>query len=61
MSGVLVDGSIHLAQGTLAAMLGVQRPSLNKILKDFERDGLITIRYAGIGVANADGLRARAA
>ncbi|MCH9722671.1 MAG: Crp/Fnr family transcriptional regulator [Actinomycetia bacterium] len=56
-----VDGSIHLAQGTLAAMLGVQRPSLNKILKDFERDGLITIRYAGIGVANADGLRARAA
>jgi CRP/FNR family transcriptional regulator, cAMP and macrophage regulator len=32
-----VDGTVQLAQRTLAAMLGVQRPSLNKILKDFER------------------------
>jgi Mn-dependent DtxR family transcriptional regulator len=29
-------------------MLGVQRPSLNKILKEFERAGLIEVRYAAI-------------
>ncbi|EUA85315.1 putative transcriptional regulatory protein [Mycobacterium ulcerans str. Harvey] len=33
------EGSVQLAQRTLSAMLGVQRPSLNKILKGFERDG----------------------
>ncbi|MGP4026258.1 hypothetical protein [Actinomadura sp. 3N407] len=27
-------------------MLGVQRPSLNKVLKDLERDSLIAVRYA---------------
>ena len=42
--------SFDAAQRTLAAMLGVQRPSLNKILKDFERDGLITTGYAAIDI-----------
>jgi hypothetical protein len=28
----------------------VQRPSLNKVLKDFERDRLITVRYAAVDV-----------
>jgi CRP-like cAMP-binding protein len=55
-----VDGSVQLAQRTLAAMLGVQRPSLNKILKEFERDGLITIHYAGIEIVDAAGLRGKA-
>jgi len=54
------DGSVELAQRTVAAMLGVQRPSLNKILKEFERDGLITIRYAGIAIIDPEGLRAKA-
>src|SRR6266581_798159 len=45
-----VDGRVELPQRTLAAMLGVQRPSLNKILKDLERDGLIRISYAAIEV-----------
>jgi CRP/FNR family transcriptional regulator, cAMP and macrophage regulator len=40
----------QLAQRTLAAMLGVQRPSLNKVLKDFGRDRLITVRYAAVDV-----------
>ena len=31
-------------------MLGVQRPSLNKVLKDFERDRLITVRNAAVDV-----------
>lgn len=55
-----LDGSVPLAQRTLAAMLGVQRPSLNKILKEFERQGLIAIHYAGIDLTNTDGLLAKA-
>lgn len=54
------EGSVELAQRTVAAMLGVQRPSLNKILKEFEREGLIAIRYAGIAILDTDRLRARA-
>ncbi|MFC4377344.1 Crp/Fnr family transcriptional regulator [Nocardia halotolerans] len=52
-----VDGSVQLAQRTLAAMLGVQRPSLNKILKEFERDGLIRLGYGAIDIVDADRLR----
>ncbi len=51
-----VDSRVLLPQRTLAAMLGVQRPSINKVLKDFERDGLIAIRYATIELLNTDGL-----
>ncbi|QIS19930.1 Crp/Fnr family transcriptional regulator [Nocardia terpenica] len=53
-----VDGSVQLAQRTLAAMLGVQRPSLNKILKEFERDGIIEIGYAALEIKDPDRLRA---
>lgn len=55
-----VDGSVELAQRTLAAMLGVQRPSLNKILKELERDRLIAIHYAGIDILDAERLRNKA-
>jgi CRP-like cAMP-binding protein len=54
-----VDGSVQLAQRTLAAMIGVQRPSLNKVLKDFERVGLIAIHYAGIDLVDIEGLKAK--
>lgn len=54
------DGSVELAQRTLAAMLGVQRPSLNKILKDFEREHLIAIRYAAVDILDVAGLARRA-
>jgi CRP-like cAMP-binding protein len=45
-----VQGRVEVPQRTLAAMLGVQRPSLNKVLKDLERDGLIRIGYGSIEV-----------
>lgn len=48
-----VDATIQLPQRTLAAMLGVQRPSLNKVLKELERDGLIAVRYATIEILDA--------
>lgn len=56
-----LDGRVPLAQRTLAAMLGVRRPSLNKILKEFEREGLITIHYAGIDLVDTAGLSSKAA
>lgn len=55
-----VDGQVPLPQRTLAAMLGAQRPSLNKILKELERDGLIGVRYAAIDILDTEGLSRRA-
>jgi CRP-like cAMP-binding protein len=55
-----VDGRVELPQRTLAAMLGVQRPSLNKVLKDLEHDGLIRISYSVIEVVDRAKLAARA-
>jgi hypothetical protein len=37
-------------------MPGVQRPSLNNVLKDFERDRLITVRFAAVDVLDPDRL-----
>lgn len=51
-----VDGDVMLPQRTVAALLGVQRPSLNRILKDFERRGLIEVGYGSIAVRDAAGL-----
>jgi CRP-like cAMP-binding protein len=50
------DFVVRLPQRTLAAMLGVQRPSLNKVLKELEREGLIAVRYATIEVLDSFGL-----
>lgn len=48
-----VDGEVLLPQRTVAAMIGVQRPSLNKVLKDFERRGLINVGYGAITIRDA--------
>lgn len=53
-------GTVTYAQGTLAAMLGLRRPTLNHILKGFERDGLLSIGYRQIRLLSADRLRERA-
>jgi CRP/FNR family transcriptional regulator, cAMP and macrophage regulator len=50
LAGEATDGRVTLPQRTLAAMLGVQRPSLNKVLKELERGGLIRIGYAAIDI-----------
>ena len=52
-------GRVGLPQRTLAAMLGVQRPSLNKVLKELERDGLIRVGYAAIDIVDRGGLTRR--
>lgn len=61
LAGLLVDesedGTVELPQRTLAAMLGVARPSLNKVLKELERRGLVALGYASIRLLDEDGLR----
>ncbi|MFV2196493.1 Crp/Fnr family transcriptional regulator [Nocardiopsis sp. LOL_012] len=47
---------VPLPQRTLAAMLGVRRPSLNRVLKRLERERLIEMRYAAIEILDPDGL-----
>lgn len=42
------EGVVALSQQILAAMLGARRPSVNKILKDFESRGLIELGYREI-------------
>jgi CRP-like cAMP-binding protein len=53
------DGLVPLPQRTLAAMLGLQRPSLNKLLRDFERQGLIELGYRSVRILDLQGLRRR--
>jgi CRP-like cAMP-binding protein len=55
-----IDERVLLPQRTLAAMLGVQRPSLNKVLKDLEKRGLINLGYGRIEIKDAKGLEALA-
>ncbi|MGH2751846.1 MAG: Crp/Fnr family transcriptional regulator [Actinomycetota bacterium] len=49
-------GRVPLPQRTLAAMLGVRRPSQNKVLKDLEKRGFIALGYGRIEIADEDGL-----
>lgn len=56
-----VDDKIRLPQRTLAAMLGVQRPPLNKALKQLERDGVVQVGYREVTIVERDGLERIAA
>jgi CRP-like cAMP-binding protein len=51
------DQVVPLPQRTLAAMLGVQRPSLNKVLKQFERHGLLAVGYRSIRILDGAALQ----
>jgi len=52
-----VEGQVQFPQRTLAAMLGVRRPALNKALKDLERRELIAVSYRMISLQQPDGLQ----
>ena len=51
-------GHIALSQATLAAMLGAQRPSVNKVLGELGAAGLIEVSYRNIRVVDIDKLAA---
>jgi CRP-like cAMP-binding protein len=53
-------GAVEVPQQTLSEMIGVCRPSLNKVLKEFERLGLIRLRYGAVDILDRYGLAQRA-
>ncbi|MEV6055845.1 Crp/Fnr family transcriptional regulator [Streptomyces sp. NPDC052107] len=53
------DGAVTCAQTTLAAMLGLRRPTLNRVLKELEQDGLVLVGYRRVDLLAPDRLRRR--
>jgi CRP-like cAMP-binding protein len=51
------DGSVALPQESLSALLGVRRPSLNKVLRDLERQGVVGLSYRRVDVIDRAALR----
>lgn len=49
-----VDGRVRLTQQTLAAMLGVHRPSTNRVLREFEGRGIVDLHYGEITIRHPD-------
>ena len=45
-----------LAAGDVAALLGVRRPSLNKILREFERAGVVELSYRCVDIVDRPSL-----
>lgn len=45
-----VDGVVSLPQATVAALLGVRRPSVNRVLRKFARGGLVEISYGKVQI-----------
>ncbi|MGB3828880.1 MAG: helix-turn-helix domain-containing protein, partial [Ornithinimicrobium sp.] len=51
-----VDHVVSLPQTTVAALLGVRRPSVNRVLRTFARSGLVEIRYGSVQILDAQAL-----
>ena len=56
LAGLLLDeerdDSVALPQESLAALLGVRRPSLNKVLRELEREGVVGLSYRCVDIAD---------
>lgn len=55
-ASVAGDGSVIIRQDELAAIVGIARQTLNRHLKTFEREGLVTVAYARIRILDLAGL-----
>jgi Mn-dependent DtxR family transcriptional regulator len=51
------EGEVALPQESLAALLGVRRPSINKVLRTLERRNLIRTSYGKVELIDPDALR----
>ena len=47
---------VSLPQTTVAALLGVRRPSVNRVLRKFARGGLVEISYGRVQILDAAAL-----
>lgn len=55
-----VDDVVVLPQTTVAALLGVRRPSVNRVLRDLARRGLVEISYGKVHIVDRSALGAAA-
>lgn len=55
------DGRLRLPQRTMAQMLGVQRTSVNKSLKDLQQEDVVELGYGSVILKDRDALAAMAA
>jgi CRP-like cAMP-binding protein len=55
-----VDDVVALPQMTVAALLGVRRPSVNRVLRRFVRRGVVAIGYGKVRIVDRAGLEAAA-
>jgi CRP-like cAMP-binding protein len=53
-------GTVTGTQATLASMAGLRRPTLNRVLKEFERAGLLRIGYRQIVLLSTERLQEQA-
>lgn len=51
-----VDDVVALSQTTVAALLGVRRPSVNRVLRKFARSGVVEISYGKVRILDAAAL-----
>lgn len=51
-----VEGVVALPQTTVAALLGVRRPSVNRVLRRLARRGLVEVSYGKVHIVDAVGL-----
>lgn len=51
------EGIVRLSQTVIGAMVGAQRSSINRVLRDFERRGVITQRYGEIVIEDLESLQ----
>lgn len=52
------DGDVlEMSQASIAQMLGAGRPSVNRMLRALERQGLVSLGYGHLRVLDRDGLR----
>lgn len=52
--------TVRLPQATLAELIGVRRPSLNRVLKELESEGIIALAYRRISIRDRKQLERRA-
>ena len=53
-----VAGEVHLSQALIAELLGSGRTSVNRVLKDLERGGLVELGYGRVVLVDETGLHA---
>lgn len=51
-----VGGSVRLAQSAIAAMLGAQRSSVNRVLRSLHRRGIVTLSYGMVAINDREAL-----